>query len=117
MAQTSQAQILRENGLGTYSASCVLGVGVMAQENLRKIKKRGTILVMSLLELQNQVEKLPVHDRVALMQHIRHTLSPAELETFWVEEAEQVVDLVDAGQMATFTVDELRKRRAARTTS
>jgi hypothetical protein len=72
---------------------------------------------MSLLELQNQVEKLPVQERVALMQHIKHTLTAAELETFWVKEAEQVLDLIDEGQMATFTVDELRKRRAARTAS
>lgn len=72
---------------------------------------------MSLLELQNQVEKLPVQERVALMQHIQHTLTPAELETFWVKESERILDLVDSGQMATFTVDELRKRRAARTTS
>jgi hypothetical protein len=74
-------------------------------------------MVMSLLELQNQVEKLPVQERVALMQHIKHTLTAAELEAFWVAEAEKVSDLVDAGQMATFTVDKLRKRRAARTAS
>jgi Putative addiction module component len=84
---------------------------------LHSAKKRGTITDMSLLELQHQVEKLPVQERVALMQHIKHTLTPAELEAFWVEEAERVIDLVDAGQMATFTVDELRKRRAARTAS
>lgn len=72
---------------------------------------------MSFLELQNQVEKLPVQERVALMQHIKHSLTAAELEAFWVEEAEKVIDLVDTGQMATFTADELRKRRAARIAS
>jgi Putative addiction module component len=72
---------------------------------------------MSFLELQNQVEKLPVQERVALMQHIKHSLTVAELETFWVEEAEKVIDLVETGQMATFTADELRKRRAARIAS
>jgi Putative addiction module component len=72
---------------------------------------------MNFLELQNQVEKLPVQERVALMQHIKHSLTAAELETFWVQEAEKVIDLVEAGQMATFTADELRKRRAARIAS
>jgi hypothetical protein len=85
--------------------------------NLNSAKNRGTITSTSLLELQNQVEKLPVQERVALIQHIKHTLTATELEAFWVEEAEQVVDLVESGQMATFTVDELRKRRAARTAS
>jgi hypothetical protein len=72
---------------------------------------------MSILELQHQVEKLPVQERVALMQHIQHTLTTKELETYWIEEAEDVLDLVDSGQMKTFTADELRKRRAERITS
>lgn len=72
---------------------------------------------MSFLELQHQVEKLPVPERVALMNHIKHTLTDIELEAFWVEEAEQIVDLIDLGKMKTFTLDELRKRRAERITS
>ena len=72
---------------------------------------------MSILELQHQVEKLPVQERVALMQHIQHTLTTKELETYWVNEAERVIDLVDSGQMPTFTADDLRKRRAERITS
>ena len=67
---------------------------------------------MSFLELQNQVIQLPVAERVVLMEQIRDSLSEAEIEAFWVEKAEQVVDLVDAGQMPVFTKDDLRKRRA-----
>ena len=67
---------------------------------------------MSFLELQNQVIQLPVAERVVLMEQIRDSLSEAEIEAFWVEKAEQVVDLVDAGQMPVFTKDYLRKRRA-----
>lgn len=72
---------------------------------------------MSYLELQSQVEKLPVQERVALMQYIQHSLTPAQIEAFWVEEAERIADLIDAGQMRTYDRDELRKRRAQRTAS
>ena len=68
---------------------------------------------MSFLELQNQVIQLPIAERVMLMKQIRDSLSEAEIETLWVEKAEEIVDLVDGGQMPVFTGNELKKRRTA----
>jgi hypothetical protein len=68
---------------------------------------------MSFLELQNQVIALPVPERVRLMEQLRSSLTVSELEQFYINQAEEVLDAVEAGKMATHTADELRKRRAA----
>jgi hypothetical protein len=41
---------------------------------------------MSLLELQNQAEQLPLHERVALIRHLRHSLTETEREALMLEE-------------------------------
>ena len=52
---------------------------------------------MSLLELQNQAEQLPLYERAALIRHLRHSLTETEREALMLEEALTRLDELQNG--------------------
>jgi Putative addiction module component len=52
---------------------------------------------MILLELQHQAELLPLHERAALIRHLRHSLTDTEREALMLEEALTRLDELQNG--------------------
>lgn len=61
---------------------------------------------MSLLELQNQAERLPFHERAALIRHLRHSLTETEREALMLEEALTRLDELQNGTVQRVSGDE-----------
>jgi hypothetical protein len=68
---------------------------------------------MSFSELQNQATALSVAERVQLIEHLRLSLTANELEAFYINQAEEALDALEAGEMKVYTPEEMRQRRAS----
>ena len=61
---------------------------------------------MSLHEVQTQAEKLPFHERAALIRHLRHSLTDTEREVLILEEALTRLDELENGTVQRVSGDE-----------
>lgn len=71
---------------------------------------------MSVEELTSKIRSLNFRDRALIAAKVQKSLTREEIDVLWVEEAEQVLDLIDADKMRVISGTELRKRRVPKTT-
>ena len=71
---------------------------------------------MSVEELTSKIMSLNFRDRALIAAKVQKSLTREEIDVLWVEEAEQVLDLIDADKMRVISGTELRKRRVPKTT-
>ncbi len=71
---------------------------------------------MTTQQLMQEVQDLPLEDRIALVDSLLRGLNPpdAEIEAAWLAEAHQRADDLDAGKSSSISLEDWRQKFAAR---